>query len=83
MGDKMPKKEPEDKKGMENVVLITQVGINMVTPILLGLYIGKKLDGWLNTSPFLLLTFLVLGIGASFTNLFKTVEKSQGNKKGK
>lgn len=79
----MPKKEPEDKKGMENVVLITQVGINMVTPILLGLYIGKKLDGWLNTSPFLLLIFVVLGIGASFTNLFKTVEKSQGNKKGK
>ncbi len=79
----MPKKEPEDKKGMENVVLITQVGINMVTPILLGLYIGKKLDGWLNTSPFLLLKFLVLGIGASFTKLFKTVEKSQGNKKGK
>lgn len=79
----MPKKTPEDKKGMENVILITQVGINMVTPILLGLYIGKKLDGWLNTSPLLLLIFVVLGIGASFTNLFKTVEKSQGNKKGK
>ncbi len=79
----MPKKPVKDGKGLENVALITQVGISMVTPILLGLYIGKKLDGWLKTSPLFLLIFIILGIGASFTNLFKIVEKSSGNKKGK
>lgn len=79
----MPKKPVKDSKGLENVALITQVGISMVTPILLGLYIGKKLDGWLNTSPLFLLILIILGIGASFTNLFKIVEKSSGNKKGK
>ena len=79
----MPKKTSEDKKGLENLALITQVGISMVTPILVGLYIGKKLDDWLNKSPLFLLIFIIIGIGASFTNLFKTVEKSSGNKKGK
>ena len=79
----MPKKTSEDRKGLENFALITQVGISMVTPILVGLYIGKKLDDWLNKSPLFLLIFIIIGIGASFTNLFKTVEKSSGNKKGK
>ena len=79
----MPKKTSEDRKGLENFALITQVGISMVTPILVGLYIGKKLDEWLNKSPLFLLIFIIIGIGASFTNLFKTVEKSSGNKKGK
>ncbi len=80
MGGKVPKQT----KGLENIVLITQVGISMTTPILLSLYIGKKLDGYFNKSPLFLLIFIVLGIMASFTNLFKIIEKSSGdNKKGK
>lgn len=79
MGDKVPKKT----KGLENIVLITQVGISMTTPILLSLYIGKKLDEYFNKSPLFLLIFIVLGIAASFANLFKIVEKSSGDKKGK
>ena len=79
----MPKKTDKKTEGLENFVLVTQVGINMAVPVLLGLYIGKKLDDWLNKSPLFLFIFIVLGIAASFTNLFKTIEKTSGDKKGK
>ncbi len=79
----MPKKPVKDSKGLENVVLITHVGVSMAAPILIGVYIGKKLDDFLKVSPLFLLIFIILGIAASFTNLFKIVEKSSGDKKGK
>ncbi|MCK9268569.1 MAG: AtpZ/AtpI family protein [Alkaliphilus sp.] len=79
----MPKKTDEDRKGLENFALITQVGMSMVIPILLGVYIGKKLDDWLNKSPLFLLIFIVIGVAAAFTNLFKVIEKTSGDKKGK
>lgn len=70
-------------KGLENFVLVTQVGITMAAPIMIGLYIGKKLDAYFNKSPLFLLIFIVIGIIASFTNLFKLIEKSSGNQKRK
>jgi len=83
MGGKMPKKTTKEAGGLENVVLITHVGVSMAAPILIGVYIGKKLDDFLKVSPLFLLIFIILGIAASFTNLFKIVEKSSGDKKGK
>lgn len=74
---------PKKLKGLENVVLVTQVGITMAAPVIIGLYIGKKLDEYFNKSPLFLLIFIVIGIIASFTNLFKLIEKSSGNHKRK
>lgn len=74
---------PRKTKGLENFVLVTQIGIAMATPIMIGLYIGKRLDEYLNKSPLFLLIFIVIGIIASFTNLFKLIEKSSGNQKRK
>lgn len=79
MGGNVPRKT----KGLENFVLVTQIGIAMATPIMIGLYIGKRLDEYLNKSPLFLLIFIVIGIIASFTNLFKLIEKSSGNQKRK
>lgn len=79
----MPKKTNRKTEGLENYVLITQVGLSMVIPILLGVYIGKKLDDHFNESPLFLLIFIMIGIIASFANLFKIVGKSSGDKKGK
>lgn len=74
---------PRKTKGLENLVLVTQVGIGIAVPILLSLYIGKKLDEHFNTAPLFLLIFIIIGIAASFANLFKLVEKSSGDKKRK
>jgi ATP synthase protein I len=40
-----------------------------------GLAVGYYLDKWLGTEPWLLLTFLLLGIAAGFRNMFQEVQK--------
>jgi ATP synthase protein I len=46
------------------------VGISMVVATLIGLTLGHYLDRWLETTPWLTLVFLFLGIAAGFRNIF-------------
>lgn len=48
------------KSGLENLVLISQIGINVMTPVFLCLIVGGWLDNKFGTS--LMLPFLILGI---------------------
>ncbi|WP_026477367.1 AtpZ/AtpI family protein [Alkaliphilus transvaalensis] len=61
---------------LANVALITYLGISMVTPILVGLFLGRWLDRRFNTEPLWLLVFIVLGIGGAFGNLFRVATKN-------
>lgn len=64
-----------NKNMYKNLVLITQVGLSIVTPILLGVYLGGLLDKKLNTNGVFTLILIVLGAGAGFLNLFKLIDK--------
>ncbi len=70
-------------RGFENLVLLTQIGISMILPIVMGLYIGKWLDGKFGTGPIFLLIFIIMGVGSAFVNLFKITEKDTRQKKRK
>ena len=47
------------------------LGFEIAVPVLLGIYIGYRLDRWLDTSPWLLLVGALLGMGLSFYGLFR------------
>ncbi|PLY01161.1 MAG: magnesium transporter [Desulfuromonas sp.] len=49
---------------------LSSVGISMVVSTFIGLAMGYYLDKWLQTSPWLTLIFLVLGIISGFRNIF-------------
>jgi F0F1-type ATP synthase assembly protein I len=70
-----------DFKTLKNLTYVSQVAFVMLTPILIGVYAGNFLDEKLGTSPWLLLLFVVIGIGSAFTSLFKmfnfTAEKKE------
>lgn len=68
---------------MENVALISQIGIMMIVPIIGGVYLGRWIDSRLNTQPIFLFVFILLGIGGSFTNLFKIATQGSRKKKRK
>lgn len=53
--------------------LVSQVGLMIIIPILGCTFIGKYLDDKFGTSPFLLLIFLLLGIGGAFSGVYKTL----------
>lgn len=62
-------------KYLEGVALISQVGLNILVPILLCTYIGNRLDEWLGTRGIFLTIFILLGVGAGFYNLLKLAKK--------
>lgn len=58
---------------MKNLVLITQVGINLATPIILGVVFGGLIDRWIGTGWIFSIIFLLLGIGAGYYNTYKLI----------
>lgn len=65
--------------------LISQLGITMMTPILLCTFIGVYIDEKLSKTPIFTIIFILLGTGGAFRNLFyhtsKQISKDKKNKK--
>jgi ATP synthase protein I len=61
----------EDKRQlMKSLSFLSSIGISMVAATFIGLYIGISLDKWLETSPWMTLIWLGIGIVAGFRNIF-------------
>lgn len=63
------------KPWLNSLGLITQLGIAMVTPILICLFIGIFLDDCMHKTPLFTIIMLILGTAAAFRNLFYQVTK--------
>ena len=57
--------------------LLGSVGLHLVLGTYTGLAIGYFLDRAFNTNPWLTLIFLVFGVAAGFTNLFRVMRRHQ------
>ncbi|KXZ40530.1 Putative F0F1-ATPase subunit Ca2+/Mg2+ transporter [Alkalithermobacter thermoalcaliphilus JW-YL-7 = DSM 7308] len=66
---------------LQNLSLLSQIGISMVTPIIVCVLIGNYIDERLNLSPLFLFIFIVLGVISAFINLYKIALRDK--KKGK
>ncbi len=76
--------EMKKKKNMyTNLGLITQVGLNMIIPIIAGLYLGIYLDRKFNRDMLFSLIFIILGSITGFLNLLKLADRSKGDKNKK
>ena len=64
-------------KGTEFIGL----GIEMVVPIVLLMYVGYRLDKWLGSKPWMFLLGAFLGIAVGFYGMFKRVGII-GNRRG-
>lgn len=56
--------------------LISQIGIHMIVPIIICLFVGKWLDSKFSTKYIFLIIFLILGVLSSFRNLYVLVIKN-------
>lgn len=64
------------KRGwVRNLGLVTQLGITMITPILICTFIGIFIDEKIHKAPLFTLGFIILGAAAGFRNLFYTASK--------
>jgi len=60
---------------VNNLILITQFGINMLVPIVLCFFAGIYLDKWLHTNFISIILFFV-GALAGFRNVYILAKKS-------
>ena len=57
------------------------LGFTLVGCTFLGLFAGYNLDRWLQTSPWLTILFLLVGIIAGFLNIFVSVIRSRPSRR--
>ena len=61
----------EDKRQLFRTLgFMSTAGISMVISTFIGLAMGYYLDKWLDTTPWMTLIFLLLGIVSGFRNIF-------------
>ena len=66
-----PRKDKvHDREMLRMLSLLSQLGIMMALCVVIGVFIGRFLDSFLGTSPWLLLLFSFIGVAAAFKALF-------------
>jgi ATP synthase protein I len=65
--------ESEEDNGSQRRMLGTafRIGVDMVVALAVGFWIGKSLDQWLGSGPWLMLVFLLLGGAAGMLNVYR------------
>ncbi len=69
--------DEKDRKLLRLVGVLSTVGIAMVAATVIGFYLGRWLDRFFGTNPWLTVVFLLLGIAAGFRNLYQTARHAQ------
>jgi ATP synthase protein I len=64
----MPKRQ---KSPLAYAGSVGKIASGLVLPILVGFFLGKRLDDWLGSSPWMTLLLLMLGVAAGFGWLYK------------
>ncbi len=71
----MSKKDNRDV--LKNLALISQIGISIITPILLGVWLGNFIDKKLGTNGVFAIILIIVGAAAGFLNIFKLTGTSK------
>ena len=77
--EKKPSPNRQTAKALAN---FSQVGVTMAASVLIGVFLGKFLDGIFGTSPWLLLLFSFFGVGAAIKSLFNWSDEENHKEEG-
>ena len=67
----------ETRRYMRDLAYYSSIGLSVALSIFIGLGVGVYLDRRFDTSPWLMLLFLVLGIAAGYRNIGLAIKKSR------
>ena len=56
---------------LQALALLTQIGLVIMIPIVLGVYLGNRIDNYLETEPIFLVIFILLGVFFGFKNAYR------------
>ena len=69
-----------DRPEFRKLAELGSLGLMLPSSIAVGLFIGYFLDRWLGTSPWLLLTFTLLGCVSGLLSLVRALKKHMKDK---
>jgi len=72
----MPKQSKSSFTGLGSV---GKIALGLLFPILAGFFLGNYLDGKLNSSPWMTLFLLLIGISMGFWWLYKSAKDREGD----
>ena len=55
---------------------LSSVGLSFVFAIVIGAWLGRVMDRWLGTGPWLFMLFFFLGLAAGVLNVYRTVSRA-------
>lgn len=67
--------EPQGNPRWQRALELSSLGLALPSSIAVGLFFGYWLDRWLNTRPWMLLLFLLLGVVSGFVSLFRGLRR--------
>jgi len=70
---------PKDGKQLKSFARVGALGIELALSTVIGLLLGRWLDGKFGTEPWLTLVGLVFGVIAGFRSLIETARKASRN----
>ncbi len=65
----------DKKKFYRSLGVLSSIGLSVVLAIIIGILIGRWLDGLFGTTPLFFFIFLFIGIVAGFRNIFVIVSR--------
>ena len=65
----------EEKGALKDLLSASTLGIHLVAATFVGLAVGYFLDDFFGTKPWLTMTFLGLGIGTGFRDIFRMIKR--------
>ncbi len=72
--NKKSKKKRSVEKKNNLLVNDAQIGYYLIAPLLIGVFLGLFIDTRMHTRPTFVIIFLILGVVATFYNLYRIVK---------
>jgi len=67
--------KPQQNEFSKAMAFFLQISVTIIACIAVGIFLGWLLDRLLGTSPWLLMVFSFLGVGAAFKSIFDFAKK--------
>ena len=72
----MPRNNKDDRREfLRGISYLTQIAVNIIVCVAIGVFLGRFLDSLLGTSPWLLLVFSLFGVAAAFKSIYDLSKK--------
>jgi F0F1-type ATP synthase assembly protein I len=74
--------DPGDGKRPLSPYRFLSLGFEITVPVVLFMFVGYKVDGWLDCQPWFLLGGALTGIGVGFYSMFRRLMPADGDGDG-